>query len=100
MNASAYSAIFAVESVKDLSLIINHFDKYPLITQKISDYLIFKQCYELIAKKEHLTETGLLKILSLKSSLNLGLPNTLKLAFPNTAPVIRPEYNNEIIIEN
>jgi hypothetical protein len=86
------TAIYAVESIKDLPLIISHFDKYPLITQKISDYLIFKQCYEIIAKNEHLTETGLLKILSLKSSLNLGLPDSLKLAFPNIIQKDRPEY--------
>nr|WUR10563.1 LAGLIDADG homing endonuclease [Elmerina hispida] len=92
ISQSGKSAIFAVESVKDLPLIINHFDKYPLITQKISDYLIFKQCYEIFTKNEHLTETGLLKILSLKSSLNLGLPDTLKSAFPNIKQKDRPEY--------
>lgn len=84
--------MFSVESIKDLPLIINHFDKYPLITQKLCDYLIFKQCYEIIAKNEHLTETGLLKILNLKSSLNLGLPASLKKAFPNIIQKDRPEY--------
>ena len=92
ISKSGKSVIFAVESVKDLPLIINHFDKYPLITQKISDYLIFKQCYDIIIKNEHLTEMGLLKILSLKSSLNLGLPDSLKLAFPNIISKDRPEY--------
>ena len=28
---------FCVTSVKDLRIIINHFDKYPLITQKLAD---------------------------------------------------------------
>jgi hypothetical protein len=92
ISQSGKTAIYAVESIKDLPLIISHFDKYPLITQKVSDYLIFKQCCELIIKNEHLTETGLLKILGLKSSLNLGLPDSLKLAFPNVLQKDRPEY--------
>jgi hypothetical protein len=32
-----------VSSVKDLQVIIDHFDKYPLITQKLADYLLFKR---------------------------------------------------------
>jgi hypothetical protein len=59
-----------VESFKDLQLIINHFDKYPLITAKVSDYLLFKQCFEIIKQREHLTVKGLLKIVGIKSSLN------------------------------
>jgi hypothetical protein len=42
-----------VRSVKDLEKIFSHFDKYPLITQKRADYLLFKQAYEIIKKKEH-----------------------------------------------
>jgi len=37
--------IFRVESVKDLKVIINHFEKYPLITQKRADYELFKQAF-------------------------------------------------------
>lgn len=29
---------YQVNSVKDLAIIIEHFDKYPLITQKLADY--------------------------------------------------------------
>jgi hypothetical protein len=64
------SVQYVVESVKELQVIIDHFDKYPLITEKVNDYLIFKQCYEIIKRKEHLTEKGLLNIIGLKSSLN------------------------------
>jgi hypothetical protein len=30
-------AVYSVSSVKDLQVIIDHFDKYPLITQKRAD---------------------------------------------------------------
>jgi hypothetical protein len=85
-------AIFSVDSIKDTSVLLNHFDRYPLITQKLSDYLIFKQCFEIINKGEHLTESGLLEIIGLKSALNLGLPDYLKKAFPNIQGKDRPEY--------
>jgi hypothetical protein len=54
-------AQFQVRSVKDLKLIIDHFDKYPLITQKQADYLLFKEVFELMLKNEHLTEEGYVK---------------------------------------
>jgi len=66
--------VYRVESFKELEIIINHFVKYPLVTAKLSDYLIFKECFEIIKQGEHLTENGLLKIISLKTNLNLGLP--------------------------
>ena len=59
-----------MESIKDLQVIVNHFDKYELITAKISDYLLFRQCFELIKKGEHLTEQGISQLVSIKSSLN------------------------------
>jgi len=86
------AVIYAVDSIKEIPVIISHFDKYPLITHKLSDYLIFKQCFEIVKQGEHLTERGLLEIISLKSSLNLGLPDNLKNAFPNITSKDRPEY--------
>jgi hypothetical protein len=88
-------AIFAVDSIKEISVLLNHFNQYPLITHKLSDYLIFKQCIEIINKGEHLTERGLLEIISLKSNLNLAAPqltDKLKNAFPNIQEKDRPDY--------
>jgi len=34
---------YELTSVKELLVIINHFDKFPLITQKRADYILFKQ---------------------------------------------------------
>ena len=53
------SASFRVTSLKDITdVIIPHFDKYPLVTQKKADYLLFKQAIMLIVEKKHLTEEG------------------------------------------
>ena len=88
---------FRVHSVKDLATIIDYFDKYPLITQKRSDYQLFKQAWELIKRKEHLTQQGLEKLVSIKASMNLGLSSELKAGFPNTIPVARPLVQNHLI---
>lgn len=86
------SVQYRVESTKELQVIIDHFDRYPLISAKVADYLLFKQCYNLIVLKEHLTLDGLLKLVGLKASLNLGLPEDLQKAFPSAIPVMRPSY--------
>lgn len=86
------SVQFIVESFKELEIIVDHFNKYPLVTKKASDFLIFKQCYEIIKQKEHLTENGLLRLIALKSSLNLGISENLKKTFPNVIAINRPEY--------
>ena len=71
---------------------MDHFQKYPLIGAKVSDFLLFKQCYDLIKQKQHLTQEGLEKIIALKGNLNKGLSPVLKEAFPNIIPVVRPLY--------
>ena len=88
---------FYIQSLKDLAVIIDHFDKYPLITQKLADYKLFIKAVELIQSKEHLTEKGLFKIISIKASMNNGLSEELEVAFPNITPVQRPVIiTNEI----
>jgi hypothetical protein len=79
-----------VSSLKNLRVVIKHFDKYPLITQKLADYILFKQAVELVQQKEHLTKEGLLKLVSIKASLNLGLSEKLKESFPGVIPVTKP----------
>lgn len=71
---------------------IKHFDKYPLITFKLADYLLFKEVVGMIKLKEHLTKDGLDKIVAIKASINRGLPQSeeFKTAFPHVIPVNRP----------
>jgi hypothetical protein len=71
-------------------VLIDHFENYPLITQKFADYKLFKQAFELIKSKQHLSPEGLRKIVAIKASLNLGLSPELKSAFPDIIPVPRP----------
>lgn len=83
---------YRIESIKDLTkVVIRHFDKYPLITQKRVDFELFKQVIELMNQKEHLTISGLHKIVAIRASINAnGLSEKLKAAFPNISPSTRP----------
>ena len=87
-NTSAQASVeFRVSTLKDIvGVILPHFDNYPLITQKHSDYLLFKEIVLLMLNKEHNTSEGLQKIINTKASLNLGLSNNLRIAFPTTVP--------------
>lgn len=79
---------FRVSTLNDIiNIIIPHFDNYPLITKKASDYFLFKQIALLMLNKEHNTIEGLRKIVSYRASLNLGLSLKLKEAFPDITPI-------------
>jgi len=92
INKKNGSVIYSVQSVKDLvNVIIPHFDKYLLVTNKKADFLLFKSIIDLICKKEHLTITGLTKIVNIKASMNKGLSSELYKSFPNVIPIERPK---------
>ena len=89
---------YSVRSIKDMQIIIDHFNKFPLITNKLNDYILFKLAYAILLKKEQLSLEPLLlslsqqrqkeikKLVSIKSSMNLGLSFELKAIFPNIIP--------------
>lgn len=71
-------------------MLVDHFDKYPLITYKLVDYLLFKRAFELMFRKEHLTLEGLNQIVAIKASINKGLSSELKNAYPSITPASIP----------
>jgi hypothetical protein len=54
---------------------------------------LFKQVFERVKNKKHLTQEGLHKIVSIKASLNKGLSSALEAAFPNIIPYSKPEVS-------
>jgi hypothetical protein len=87
---------YRVNGLKNLNVIIKHLDSYPLITQKFADFVLFKEAVKLIGLREHLTKEGLLKLVSLKASLNKGLSGKLKSEFPGVIPAKRPEVFSNV----
>lgn len=89
---------YRVTGINDLKVILNHFDQFPLLTYKQSDYLLFKQVVKLIEEKKHLTLEGLNRIISIKASLNSKeISENLKLTFPNIIPALIPEIKDREI---
>ena len=84
------STHFRVDSVENLTVILSHFNKYPLITQKWGDYQLFQQAFILIQNKEHLTMEGLSKIVAIKASMNIGPSDELKVVFTDITSAERP----------
>ena len=91
---------YSIDSIEDLNNLIFHLEKYPLLTQKTADFLLFKKAVELVNNKAHLTVKGLKKIVNIKASFNLGLSDTLKSEFAGYTPVERPVINYDNVILN
>ncbi|EUC26790.1 hypothetical protein COCCADRAFT_113371, partial [Bipolaris zeicola 26-R-13] len=82
---------YTVSSLDQIaSVILPHFDKYPLITQKLADYILFKEVVLMMKRGEHFTVSGLEAIMNRRASMNRGLTPALKEAFPEHVPVERP----------
>jgi hypothetical protein len=56
IRTTSKTVVYSVESLKYLEVIVNHFINFPLVTAKKNDFNIFKKCFKLIQKGEHLTE--------------------------------------------
>ena len=97
VSSSLNKINYSIDSKEDLIILINHLDKYPLLTQKAADYILFKEVVNLIKNKAHLSYEGLNKIINIKASINLGLSDLLKAEFKNFNPVERPKINTKEI---
>ena len=86
------AASFSVGDLDSLlNVIIPHFKKYSLLTQKKVDFDLWVKIVNLIYSKEHLTPEGLAKILELKSVLNRGLSKSTA-EFTNVKALDRPLF--------
>lgn len=95
---SKNTCIFRVDSLKDIiDTIIPHFDRYPLITQKLADYILFKEVVSIMNSKKHLKMKGLMEVLSFKAGMNLGLSKSLVESFPDVSQKARPWIINKDI---
>jgi len=54
-----------VSSLEGVKLLVNYFNKYPLIGDKLNDFKRWEIVYNMMIKKEHLTDKGRLEIRSL-----------------------------------
>jgi uncharacterized protein YjgD (DUF1641 family) len=86
-------ANYSIDSIKDILNLIVHLEKYPLLTQKAADFLLFKKAVEFVNSKSHLTHEGIKEIVNIKASMNLALSDMLQSEFAGYTPVERPVIN-------
>jgi len=92
------SADYRVEKIGDLvNVIIPHLDKYPLISKKKADYVLFKRIVFMMKDKLHLTKEGVQEIINIKASMNKGISEELLAEFPATSPVDRPVVKEPLV---
>jgi hypothetical protein len=65
-------AILTVSSKKDLRILIDFFDKYPILGNKALDYAGFREVAILIERKEQYTEKGYERCIELYINQNTG----------------------------
>lgn len=92
LYSSGTKVYYKVESFKELQVIIDHFDKYPLVTAKKLDYALFKKSFNVIKTNEHLTEQGIAKLIEYKSTLNKGLSEKLRNSFSEINSLEKAEF--------
>jgi hypothetical protein len=90
-NKNKKVVLYSVSGQKELiEVIIPHFLKYPLLTQKGADFILFIKIIDLMNQSEHRTTEGLNKIMNIRASMNRGLSEKQKEAFSNILPLDRP----------
>ena len=100
VNPRIHKCSYKVGSLEDISnIIIPHFERYPLKTQKFSDFKLWKNTVDIIISKKHLNIEGLQEILNNKANINWGLNKRLLEEFPLTQAVPRPSVPDSINLD-
>lgn len=91
---------YRVHKISDINkIIIPHFENYPLITNKQSDFVLWKDIVKLINKDKHKDKNGIVEIINIRASLNLGISDKLSIYFPNITKIQRSIVNIPTIID-
>jgi hypothetical protein len=87
LDKSSNALKYSVADLNDITdIILPHFKKYPLLTQKGADFVLFEKIVHLMNKKAHLNLDGLREIVNLKASMNLGVSDLIKSEFTQISP--------------
>ncbi len=84
------NCVYRVTKIEDLiKVIIPHFIKYPLLTQKYADFFLWSKVVKLMDLKQHLIPSGFDTVLSFYASINKGMSQQVLTAFPNIKGAVR-----------
>jgi hypothetical protein len=62
--------VVEISALSKITLLIDYFDKYPLLGLKAKSYIYWKEVYVLILAKKYLTTEGFLKIQEIHKIIN------------------------------
>ena len=68
-NTGSKVLSLSVSSINSVKFLIDYFNKYPLLGNKINDFNKWVQVYTMIISKQHLTHEGRLKIKTLMGKI-------------------------------
>jgi len=85
-------ARFRVRSRSELSVIINHFNEYPLQSTKALNFIYFCEIFNLINNKVHTNISGFLNLASLINRLNRPLSDDLLAKLVLLGPLPKVEF--------
>lgn len=68
-NRNSEILCVSVSSLDSVKLLVNYFNEYPLLGDKLKDFKKWDIFYHMFIQKEHLTDKGRLKIRSLIGKL-------------------------------
>lgn len=93
---------YRVRSRKDLLIIIDHFNKYPLHTSKMINFFYFSKVYNLMGQKLHTNVKGFLQLASLINKLNKPLSASLtdSISKLGVLPNVKEELELPVINRN
>lgn len=97
-NGNVYQLRFM--GYKNCLIIRSHFIEYPLLTYKLTYFKLWEEVLDLMRKKEHLTASGLLKIVAIKFTFKKGIDSDLVSFFPDIQPVSPPSYQPSLHLMN
>lgn len=79
--------VYRVTKLEDLyNIILIHFTKYPLLTSKYSDFILWSKVVNKMLLKKHLNKKGFLYILRIYASINRGVSKQVNNLYSNIIP--------------
>jgi len=89
---SGLHATYRVTRLSDLVVIMNHFKLYPLITSKVQVFILWAEALEIVQSKQHLTDVGMSRVMSISGTTGRGMNKALITAKPSLVTAVLPPY--------
>lgn len=97
------NAVFRVQDLAGVLVIIEHFQKYPLVTTKATDFALWSEAVKLLSAQVHRgkgTESDFLRLMSISAALGRGPSKDVQAAYPNLVPAEHGHYDAPVSLNH